>query len=460
MFDGRSYPKGAWVLHMLRNRLGDDAFFKGIRQYGIDFKFQTVETSDFSRSLERTTGRDLERFFYDWLERPGHPDLDITTTFNAETRQVQLIIKQTQTMDPYHIPVKAVLYCKGIAEPVVLEEEMKERELKLSATLPAALERLEFDPDQAVLATFKETKSRELWKDQLLHGSTVPQRLRAILHFRDSKDVADKQLLLDAYRQEKQHDVKLQLGNAVGNGKLPAGRDALLEGLKSKEALIRHNSLQNLGKYPQDETIVAAVREIMLKGDPSYAVEGTAVRTYAKLGQKDAVALITPWLKKPSHQNTLMSYAVNALGELADPTTIETLIEYTAPGKPRNCRNFAERAIVNMVKNKKLSDEQTKLVLQHFESSLKQEDQMLHFMVLEGLQALGTAGSPALSTVEKLAETLPAGNLKDSATKTLAKLKEKPQADTSAVEAELNKARQQVKELERKLEELKKTSKQ
>ncbi|HQR41140.1 MAG TPA: M1 family aminopeptidase, partial [Gemmatales bacterium] len=156
MFDGRSYPKGAFVLHMLRNRLGDEAFFQGIRDYGTTFKFQTVETADFRRSLERTTGRDLERFFYDWLERSGNPELEVTTDFKTDTRQVTIVAKQTQTIDPFHFPLKIALYCKGVADPVIVEEEMKDREFKQTVTLPGVLERVEVDPDLAVLATIKE----------------------------------------------------------------------------------------------------------------------------------------------------------------------------------------------------------------------------------------------------------------------------------------------------------------
>ncbi len=90
MFDDRSYPKGAWVVHMLRNRLGDDAFWKGIQRYAMDNQFHSVESYDLRRSLERATGRDLERFFYDWVERPGNPDVEVTTEYVPDSRQARL----------------------------------------------------------------------------------------------------------------------------------------------------------------------------------------------------------------------------------------------------------------------------------------------------------------------------------------------------------------------------------
>ncbi len=53
MFDARVYPKGAYVLHMLRQRLGDEAFFKGLqRAYATDHRLQSVDTHDFQRTME------------------------------------------------------------------------------------------------------------------------------------------------------------------------------------------------------------------------------------------------------------------------------------------------------------------------------------------------------------------------------------------------------------------------
>src|SRR5262249_34353741 len=60
MFDARAYPKGAWVLHMLRRRLGDDAFWRAMRRYGTEHRLKSVETSDFRKTLERDTGFNLE----------------------------------------------------------------------------------------------------------------------------------------------------------------------------------------------------------------------------------------------------------------------------------------------------------------------------------------------------------------------------------------------------------------
>src|SRR5437899_11933628 len=58
MFDRHTYEKGANVLHMMRNELGDDLWWKAIRQYVKKFAGQNVETNDFKEAIEEATGRD------------------------------------------------------------------------------------------------------------------------------------------------------------------------------------------------------------------------------------------------------------------------------------------------------------------------------------------------------------------------------------------------------------------
>src|SRR5262249_10124616 len=178
MFDARVYPKGAFVLHMLRQRLGEKAFWAGIQRWGAEHKYQSVETSDFRRTLERVSGRDLEHFFHDWLERPGHPVLDVTTEYDAEARAVRVLVKPTQPGDAFHFPL-TVRVGQGAKPAVVVTEPItvKEQWLTIAAAPPDVVE---IDPELAVLADVQESKGRDLWLAQLRGGSTVSSRLRAV----------------------------------------------------------------------------------------------------------------------------------------------------------------------------------------------------------------------------------------------------------------------------------------
>ncbi|MGL5098263.1 MAG: M1 family metallopeptidase, partial [Planctomycetia bacterium] len=127
MFDARSYPKGAWVVHMLRQRVGDVAFFAGLKQYLTEYRHRTVETDDLRLVFERTTGRSLERFFHDWTERPGHPVVEVNQSYDADAKAVLITVKQTQTGDAFHFPLKVEVRVPG-AEPIASEIEVVAKE--------------------------------------------------------------------------------------------------------------------------------------------------------------------------------------------------------------------------------------------------------------------------------------------------------------------------------------------
>ena len=65
------YDKGAYVLHLLREELGERAFWAGIRAYTRAYFGKSVTTPDFQRAMERASGRDLSVFFSRWVYDKG-----------------------------------------------------------------------------------------------------------------------------------------------------------------------------------------------------------------------------------------------------------------------------------------------------------------------------------------------------------------------------------------------------
>ena len=64
------YQKGAWVLHLLRERVGGKAFKLAVKNYLIKHQFKNVETDDFISEVEKASGEDLSGFVEDWLKNP------------------------------------------------------------------------------------------------------------------------------------------------------------------------------------------------------------------------------------------------------------------------------------------------------------------------------------------------------------------------------------------------------
>jgi len=99
IFDSRlSYSKAGIVLFMLRDEIGDSAFFKGLRNYLTDSKLAGgyAKTLDLQKHFENTSGKSLEYFFQDWIYGEGFPIY--TLTFGQNSEQIATIsINQKQS---------------------------------------------------------------------------------------------------------------------------------------------------------------------------------------------------------------------------------------------------------------------------------------------------------------------------------------------------------------------------
>jgi aminopeptidase N len=95
LLNANSYQKGAWVLHMLRTKTGDEQFWKGLRTYYEKYKNLNAVTADFQKVMEEASGKDLAGFFKQWLNISGQPDLKINTR-RAGKGKTEIIIEQTQ----------------------------------------------------------------------------------------------------------------------------------------------------------------------------------------------------------------------------------------------------------------------------------------------------------------------------------------------------------------------------
>src|SRR5262249_54549428 len=84
-------------LHMLRNMLGDDVFWRSVNAYLTKHARSIVETRDLMRALEDGSGRGLEQFFEQWVYRAGHPELEVK--IEHEAGALTVAVKQVQKID-------------------------------------------------------------------------------------------------------------------------------------------------------------------------------------------------------------------------------------------------------------------------------------------------------------------------------------------------------------------------
>ena len=113
IFSGRlSYRKGAYVLHMLRGVIGDEAFFKGIRSYLKDNMYGYATTDDLRMHLEAAADTTLNGFFDDWFYGEGYPTYHVKVLMEDIGNEYKITVSQTQSNPSvffYEMPIQLKL---------------------------------------------------------------------------------------------------------------------------------------------------------------------------------------------------------------------------------------------------------------------------------------------------------------------------------------------------------------
>ena len=120
LLNGNNYQKGAWVLHMLRSRLGDEPFFRGIRNYYLAHKDANASTEDLRAALEKESGKDLRGFFSRWVYESGHPQYEVSWTWQRKSRTVRLSLKQLQPGNAFADPIQLLITTPAGKRDVIL----------------------------------------------------------------------------------------------------------------------------------------------------------------------------------------------------------------------------------------------------------------------------------------------------------------------------------------------------
>lgn len=149
LLNPNTYQKGAWVLHMLRKQLGDSVFWEGIRKYYSAYAGKNAVTSDLIKVMESVSGKDLQVFFSQWLERAGYPKLNIRWKYDAVNKQALITVIQEQTGPLFQFPLTILFEGKG--GPIYKTTFIKERQTVYTVPMKMPPAKAVIDPDVSLL---------------------------------------------------------------------------------------------------------------------------------------------------------------------------------------------------------------------------------------------------------------------------------------------------------------------
>ena len=294
MFDAVSYNKGGSILHMLRNYLGDDAFFEGLNDYLKTNEYGTGEAQQVRLSLEKVSGKDLNWFFNQWYYGSGHPKISYTTSFEPVKKTVTVTINQNQIGENFQFPLAIDVYENG--KPTRKNVWVAARE-KNDFTFQVAKnpDFININAEGILLAEFTETKTPEQYFTQYTNSKEFLSRYKAV-------------------------------ENAVENkGVNPSSLKTLVAALKDSNFRIRMKALSGLDLSKADQA-KAALSEVekMASNDPKTLVQSAAISALAKTKDKKYLPLFEKGMNAIS--NSVKGSSLSGIS-LVDPAKVATLAD-------------------------------------------------------------------------------------------------------------------------------------
>jgi aminopeptidase N len=179
MFDRVTYEKGGRILNMLRNFVGDSAFWKSLNLYLNTYKFKSAEAENLRLAFEDVTGKDLTWFWNQWYYASGHPKLDIAYSYDATTKNARVIVKQTQAGNSsFKLPVAIDVYSNGKKNRYKAWVENNIDTFYFAAETRPDL--INFDGEKVLLAEKKENKNLENYIYQYKYAKKYVDRREAV----------------------------------------------------------------------------------------------------------------------------------------------------------------------------------------------------------------------------------------------------------------------------------------
>ncbi len=301
----RHYPKGAFVLNMLKYVCGDrETYNRAIKYYLQKHKYENVDSQDLLRAFEETSGLSLDWFWEEWVYKGGEPNYNVM--YQESNNASQFLVTQVQDLTAITgLPAQGAQSMMATNDPFVSETHSENRPLGVykmpiwfevhytDGTVSKRQVMIEkqsdlisipnpdhkktdyvlFDPGNNVLKTVSFNKPFEMLEAQALKAPQMLDRYDAVLAMKSIPLDKKRAVLIKAFNKETFHAVKEEVIAQLVADNNPESVDLLKKALRDKDVLVRKAALKEL-----HETTPAFLSEMepLLK-DSSYDVIAAAL---------------------------------------------------------------------------------------------------------------------------------------------------------------------------------------
>jgi len=290
MFDVVTYQKGGCILNMLRNYLGEDAFFAGLNYYLRQNALGNGEAQQLRLAMEKVSGQDLNWFFNQWYYGAGNPDLKIDYKWDEAGKTQSVYLTQTQDGQTFTLPMAVDLYVNGKKERHQIW--MRDKADTLTFKLSSKPNLVNVDGDKVLLAQKTDSKTSEEYVFQYFNALLYLDRFEAMNALMGKQGDPGARKVMLAALKDKYYGLRMLAIRNINLGSDEVKQAALPE-------------LTNIAQHDQNNTAKAAAIIALGKlknladlvlfknalNSQSYAVQGAALNALAAQNPDDALRL-------------------------------------------------------------------------------------------------------------------------------------------------------------------------
>ena len=451
-FDFRAYPKGGWVVHMLRNQLGEDLFRRCIKTYLERHAFGIVVTEDLNAIIEELSGRSFDRFFDQWVFHAGQPELEVNYSWDDKTKLAKVTVRQTQAVNDNVMLFRFPLTLRFKTKTGVVNHrvEVKDKEEDFYVPLAQAPEIVRVDPEFALLAKVNFKLPNAMLYAQLTDATDMIGRLLAADQLAGKKDSTTIAKLKDALNRDAFHGVRAKASEALRKIHTDDALEALITSLKQPDARVRNAVVGDIAGFFHPRACEALRRCLDTERNP--AIVATALRGLAPYRQND---VLLKFLTRESYRNQIADATVAAMRTQDDPSYIvplrETLTKREAAFTSRGFGDALD-ALAYLARSEKSRDD----VREFLAGYLTHKRERLQ---VAAIKALGTLEDPkAIALLETFASAAKDTPQQKEAEKAIAALRavNKPADNLKDIRQEMLDVQKKLRDQSKEIETLKK----
>ena len=352
---GNIYNKGSWVLRMLREKLGDEPFFRSLHVYLETNRYKNVATADLVKAIEDSSGQGVDEFFHEWVFGAGAPKFQITEQYDDAAHQLKLEIQQTQEVKGhvglFHVSVEIEVTTASGAKSFPVN--FSKADENFTFPVDGAPLMVLFDKGNKILKSVDWDKSADEWMYQLAHATSVSDRADAATALGDFKDnPAVVKALAEVAKSDPFWGVRVEAIQSLGRIRGKAAQYGVMASLATKQAWVRQAAIEQLGHFPGNPKI-APLFPAFAANDKSWHVRAAALAAMAEMKVPGTFDALQDALNSQSPDDIMRNAALRAYGPLGDEKATPVLLTWAAPGKPIPARAAAISSLGQLDRNNK-----------------------------------------------------------------------------------------------------------